>query len=93
MNRINQFLADFPSTNAKSAIGILIGALAVIVLLIGVVLERNMDATIIGLVLGFIATWMGMSVAQFSIKRNTELVTPPTTTAANAEKPKDGDSH
>lgn len=84
MNRVNEFLAEFPSTNAKSAIGILMGVVAVLVLLGGVVFERAMNETIVGMVLGFIATWMGISYAQFSMKRKTEIVTPPQTTAENA---------
>lgn len=89
MNSLNQFLSDFPSTNGKSALGIIVATFTIIVLLGGVVLQRQMNETIVGMVLGFLATWLGMSVAQFSIKRNTELVTPPTTTAENATPPVD----
>lgn len=84
MNSLNQFLADFPSTNGKSALGLLVSTFTVLVLLGGLILGRPMNETITGMVLGFNATWMGFSVAQFSIKRKTELVTPPTTMADNA---------
>lgn len=82
---LNDFLAEYPSTNGRLLAGTLLAVLYVVVALGGMVLNRNVDINVLWAVGTFILLLSGIDATQFAIKRKTEIVTPPQTTAENAK--------
>lgn len=82
---LNDFLDRYPSTNGRLLAGTMLAILYVVVALGGMVLNRNVDVNVLWAVGTFILLLSGIDTAQFAVKRKTEIVTPPQTTAENAK--------
>lgn len=81
---MKRWIADLATTNFRIVISLGLAVLVVIVVLGGVILRIEMQSEIIWALFAFVAGMLGIDVTQFSIKRKTEIVTPPQTTAENA---------
>lgn len=88
MKWINNWLLDYPSTNARLFVSVILDAIYVLTGLVCMVLKIAVDSNIIWSLGTFLLVLSGLDATQFNIKRKTELVTPPTTTAENAVPPK-----
>lgn len=77
--KFNDWLACLPTTNFRILVSVILSAFFVIVVTIGIILQRVMDAVIVGLVMSFLVASMGLDVTQFNAKRKTEKITPPET--------------
>jgi hypothetical protein len=82
--KFNDWVNCLPTTNFRILVSVILSAFFVAVVTIGLILQRVMDAVIVGLVMSFLAAMMALDVKQFSVKRNTEVVTPPDTTVKQA---------
>lgn len=79
------WVSDLSSTNFRIFVSILLAVFVVVVLtIVGLVFNQPVQEGVMWAVLGFIGLMLGLDVSQFVMKRKTELVTPPTTTADNA---------
>jgi hypothetical protein len=81
---LNGFLADYPSTNARLATSVCLDIAFVLTVLGGMILRIDMDSNVIWSLGTFLLVLSGLDATQFNIKRKTEIVTPPQTTAENA---------
>jgi disulfide bond formation protein DsbB len=81
---VKKWIADLATTNFRIVISLMLAVLLVIVLLAGVMLKIELQSEIVWGLFAFVGSMLGIDVAQFSIKRKTEIVTPPQTTAENA---------
>lgn len=88
MKWINSFLTEYPSTNARLFTSVILDAMFVITTLCCMVLRIPVDSNILWSLGTFLLVLSGLDAAQFQIKRKTELVAPPLTTAENAAPPK-----
>lgn len=77
------WVSEIPTTNLRIFVSLILAIVFIAVITVGLVFERAMDAVIVGLVFSFLAAMMALDVKQFSVKRNTEIVTPPDTIAQN----------
>jgi disulfide bond formation protein DsbB len=81
---MKRWISDLSTTNFRIVISLGLAVLLVVVVLGGVVLRIEMQSEIIWALFAFVAGMLGIDVTQFSIKRKTEIVTPPQVTAENA---------
>lgn len=80
------FLQNYPSTNARLFVSACLSVIFVITVLAGMVLRRPVDVNVVWSVGAFLLTLSGIDAVQFGVKRKTEIVTPPDTTAENSGK-------
>jgi hypothetical protein len=80
----NSFLQSYPSTNARLFVSAVLCVFYVVVVLVGMILGKSIDGNVIWSIGTFLLVLSGLDAAQFTVKRKTTLVTPPTTTAENA---------
>lgn len=79
------WVSDLSSTNFRIFVSIVLAVFVVVVLtVVALVFNRPVQEGVMWAVLGFIGLMLGLDVSQFVMKRKTELVSPPTTTADNA---------
>lgn len=79
------WVSDLSSTNFRIFVSILLAVFVVVVLtVVGLVLNRPVQEGVMYAILGFIGVMLGLDVSQFVMKRKTEIVVPPQTTADNA---------
>ena len=81
---LNSWLNDYPSTNARLATSVFLDIAFVLTVLGGMILRIQMDSNVIWSLGTFLLVLSGLDATQFNIKRKTEIVTPPQTTAENA---------
>lgn len=81
---MKRWIADLATTNFRIVISLGLAVLLVVVILTGVVLRIEMQTEIIWALFAFVAGMLGIDVTQFSIKRKTEILTPPQVTAEHA---------
>jgi hypothetical protein len=81
---MKRWIADLATTNFRIVISLGLAVLLVVVILTGVVLRVEMQTEIIWALFAFVAGMLGIDVTQFSIKRKTEILTPPQVTAEHA---------
>jgi disulfide bond formation protein DsbB len=81
---MKQWVADLATTNFRIFVSIMLAVVTVIVMLVCLIAQIPLQSEIVWAVLAFLGAMLGIDVTQFSIKRKTELVTPPTTTAEHA---------
>lgn len=82
---MKSWVSDLSSTNFRIFVSILLAVFVVVVLtVVGLVFNRPVQEGVMWAVLGFIGLMLGLDVSQFVMKRKTEIVTPPETTADNA---------
>lgn len=81
---MKRWIADLSTTNFRIVISLGLAILLVLVLLASLVLKIELQSEIVWALVAFVAGMLGIDVTQFSIKRNTQLVTPPITTAEHA---------
>lgn len=81
---MKRWIADLATTNFRIVISLGLAVLLVVVILIGVVIRVEMQTEIVWALFAFVAGMLGIDVTQFSIKRKTEILTPPQVTAENA---------
>jgi disulfide bond formation protein DsbB len=81
---VKNWIADLATTNFRIFLSMMLAVVLVLVLLIGVMLRIELQAEVVWALLAFVGAMLGIDVTQFSIKRKTEIVTPPQTTAENA---------
>lgn len=86
----NKWLLNYPSTNARLFASVCLDVLYTLVSLVCMVLRIPVDSNVLFGVGSFLLILSGLDATQFTIKRKTELVTPPTTTAENAKPNTDG---
>lgn len=86
----NKWLLSYPSTNARLFASVCLDVLYVVVSLACMARQVAVDSNILFGVGSFLLILSGLDATQFTIKRKTELVTPPTTTAENAKPTTDG---
>jgi len=83
----NKWLNDYPSTNARLFTSVCLDVAFVVTALYCMERQIAVDSNIIWSLGTFLLILSGLDAAQFTLKRKTELVTPPTTTAENATGP------
>jgi hypothetical protein len=81
---MKRWIADLATTNFRIVVSLMLAVLLVVVLLAGVMAKIELQSEIVWGLLTFVGAMLGIDVTQFSIKRKTEIVTPPQTTAENA---------
>jgi disulfide bond formation protein DsbB len=81
---MKRWIADLATTNFRIVISLALAVLLVVVLLAGIMLKIELQSEIVWALLAFVGAMLGIDVTQFSIKRKTEIVTPPQTTAEHA---------
>lgn len=81
---MKRWIADLATTNFRIVISLGLAILLVLVLLIALMLKIELQTEIVWALVAFVAGMLGIDVTQFSIKRNTQIVTPPQTTAEHA---------
>lgn len=81
---MKRWIADLSTTNFRIVISLGLAVLLVVVLLVGVMLKIELQEGIVWALVAFVGGMLGIDVTQFSIKRKTEIVTPPQTTAEHA---------
>ena len=81
---LKQWLADFPSTNARIVLSLLLTVVVILTLTtVGIVLNRPVNEVVVYAVLTYLAVAQGLDVTQFNVKRKTTIVTPPDAMASN----------
>lgn len=78
---MKRWIADLATTNFRIVISLGLAVLLVLVLLTALMLKIELQSEIVWALVAFIAGMLGIDVTQFSIKRKTEIVTPPQVTA------------
>jgi disulfide bond formation protein DsbB len=81
---MKRWIADLATTNFRIVISLGLAVLLVVVLLTGLMFKIELQSEIVWALLAFVGAMLGIDVTQFSIKRKTEIVTPPQTTAEHA---------
>jgi hypothetical protein len=81
---MKRWIADLATTNFRIVVSIGLAVLLVIVLLTALMLKIELQSEIVWALVAFVGGMLGIDVTQFSIKRKTEIVTPPQTTAEHA---------
>jgi hypothetical protein len=81
---MKRWIADLATTNFRIVISLGLAVLLVVVLLTGIMLKIELQSEIVWALLAFVGAMLGIDVTQFSIKRKTEILTPPQVTAENA---------
>jgi disulfide bond formation protein DsbB len=81
---MNRWIADLATTNFRIVVSIILAVVLVLVLLVALILKIELQSEIVWALIAFVGAMLGIDVTQFSIKRKTEIVTPPQTTAENA---------
>jgi hypothetical protein len=81
---MKRWIADLSTTNFRIVVSIGLAVLLVLVLLTALMLRIELQSEIVWALVAFVGGMLGIDVTQFSIKRKTELVTPPTVTADHA---------
>lgn len=82
---INGWLSQYPSTNARLATSVCLDIVYVLTVLGCMAFKIDVDSNIVWALGTFLLVLSGLDATQFSIKRKTEIVTPPQTTAENAK--------
>lgn len=86
----NKWLTDYPSTNARLFTSVVLDVVFVLSADFCMVRKIAIDSNVIWSIGAFLLVLSGLDATQFTLKRKTELVTPPTTTAENAKPKTDG---
>jgi uncharacterized membrane protein YjjP (DUF1212 family) len=81
---MKRWIADLATTNFRIVISLGLAVLLVVVLLTGLMFKIELQSEIVWALLAFVAGMLGIDVTQFSIKRKTEILTPPQVTAEHA---------
>jgi disulfide bond formation protein DsbB len=81
---MKRWIADLATTNFRIVVSIALAVLLVVVLLIAIMMRIELQSEIVWALVAFVGGMLGIDVTQFSIKRKTEIVTPPQTTAEHA---------
>jgi hypothetical protein len=81
---VKTWIADLATTNFRIFVSLMLAVLLVVTLLVALVVKIELQSEIVWGLLTFVGAMLGIDVTQFSIKRKTEIVTPPQTTAENA---------
>lgn len=84
MNRINTWLNDYPSTNARLFTSVCLDVVFVATALFCMVRKIEVDSNIIWSLGTFLLVLSGLDATQYTMKRKTEIITPPQTTAEHA---------
>ena len=84
---MKRWIADLSTTNFRIVISLCLAVLLVVVLLAGLIFKIELQSEIVWALVAFVGAMLGIDVQQFSIKRKTELVTPPQVTAEHATSP------
>lgn len=80
---MKKWIADLATTNFRIVISLMLAVLLVVVLLTGIMFRIELQSEIVWALLAFVGAMLGIDVTQFSIKRKTEILTPPQVTAEN----------
>lgn len=80
----NKWLTDYPSTNGRLFTSVVLDVVFVLSCDFCMLWRIPVDSNIIWSVGTFLLILSGLDATQFTLKRKTELVNPPTTTAENA---------
>jgi hypothetical protein len=78
------WVSDLASTPYKAFISVWLAVFVTVVFTICIALKQELQVEAMYGVFIFVGGMIGADVTQFSIKRKTEIVTPPQTTAENA---------
>lgn len=78
------WIRDLPSTNYRIFLGIWLSVFVVLAFTVCIAIQREIQVEAVYAVFAFLGVVLGLDVTQFNIKRKTEIVTPPQTTADNA---------
>lgn len=78
---MKRWIADLATTNFRIFVSILLAAVLVLTLLTGLMLKIELQEGIVWALVAFVGAMLGIDVQQFSIKRKTEIITPPQVTA------------
>lgn len=81
---MKQWISDLSTTNFRIFVSIVVAVIVVLTLLAGLILRIEMQTEVVFAILAFVGAMLGIDVTQFSIKRKTEIVTPPQVTAEHA---------
>lgn len=81
---MKKWIADLATTNFRIVISICLAVLLVVVLLTALILKIELQSEIVWALVAFVGGMLGIDVTQFSIKRKTEIITPPQVTAEHA---------
>jgi hypothetical protein len=81
---MKRWIADLSTTNFRIVISLSLAVLLVVVLLTGIMFRIELQSEIVWALLAFVGGMLGIDVTQFSIKRKTEILTPPQVTAEHA---------
>lgn len=81
---MKRWIADLSTTNFRIVISLCLAVLLVVVLLTGLMFKIELQSEIVWALLAFVGAMLGIDVTQFSIKRKTEIITPPQVTAEHA---------
>lgn len=81
---MKRWVADLSTTNFRIFVSIMLAAVLVLTLLVGLMLKIELQEGIVWALVAFVGAMLGIDVQQFSIKRKTEIVTPPQVTAEHA---------
>ena len=84
MEATKDWIRNLPSTNYRIFLGIWLSVFVVLAFTICVAIQREIQVEAIYAIFAFLGVVLGLDVTQFNIKRKTEIVTPPQTTAENA---------
>ena len=77
MNRINAWLQNYPSTNARLFVSACLCVIFVITVLAGMVLSRPVSVDVVWSVGAFLLALSGIDAVQFGVKRKTEIPASP----------------
>lgn len=66
-------LKTVPTTNLMTVSAIVLSVFSVLAFWVVVYLEKPLDSVTLGVVLTFLASWMGLNTRQFRIKRETNF--------------------
>lgn len=83
----DSWLANYPSTNARLFASVCLDVVFVLTALFCMVRKVDVDTNIIWTIGTFLLVLSGLDATQFTVKRKTEIITPPQTTAENAVSP------
>lgn len=78
------WIRDLPSTNYRIFIGIWLSVCVILIFTVCIAIQRELQIEAMYAVILFLGTLLGLDVTQFVMKRKTEIVTPPQTTAEHA---------
>ena len=81
---MKNFIDTLSTTNFRIFVSVMLSVILVLSILTAVLRGTQMQTEIVISLLTFVGGMLGIDVTQFVMKRKTEIVTPPQTTAENA---------